>query len=76
MKIKVVFDDWRERGGNSVYQTEKGMDLSAGQFHSGTTFEGSIELNPDDEKELADAMADGYAPAFYVIPAERAARKA
>lgn len=76
MKIKLVFEDWRERGGRSIYMTPKGIDLSAGQFHSGTTFPGSIQLSFEDEQELVRAMTKGYAPVFYLIPVERAVRKA
>jgi len=76
MKIKLVFADWQERGGRSVYHTAVGVNLTVGQFHSGTTFSGSIRLSAEDEEELADAMRKGYQPVFCLLPADRAARKA
>jgi len=68
MKIKLVFDDWRKNG-ESVYQTEKGIDLSYGaaQFHSGTMFNAEIDLTEGDSKELQRALKQGYEPVFYVI---------
>lgn len=65
MKIKLVFSDWQLRG-KSVYNTEKGIQLSLGQFHSGTTFNGEIILDEDDEEELKQALKDGYEPVFCV----------
>ena len=63
MKIKLVFDDWKEKG-KSIYNTEKGIELSMGQFHSGTTFNGDITLDEEDEKELRRAIFNGYRPSF------------
>lgn len=66
IKVKLVFDDWQKKG-KSVYNTEKGMQLSEGLFHSGTTFEGSMEL-PSllDAQELEKAIKEGYQPVFWV----------
>ncbi len=66
MKIKLVFEDW-QRIGKSVYNTEKGIDLSSGQFHSGTTFDGEIKLDECDEQEIRASMKDGYNPVFWVM---------
>jgi len=65
MKIKLVFEDW-QKNGESVYSTANGIDLTLGDFHSGTTFNGEIELTKDQEEELNDAMAKGYYPVFWV----------
>jgi hypothetical protein len=65
MKIKLIFDDWRVAG-VSIYETIIGTALSSGQFHSGTTFDGEIELDADDEMELEDALAMGYTPVFRI----------
>lgn len=65
MKIELVFLDW-QKGGKSVYNTKKGVELSTGQFHSGTTFDGSIALDQEDAKELAGALKEGYHPCFWV----------
>jgi len=67
MKIRLVFDDWK-KDYKSVYNTEKGVDLSMGPFHSGTTFEAEIDLHESEEKELKKAMEEGFVPHFYVIP--------
>lgn len=66
MKIRLVFDDWRMHG-TSVYNSETGIELSMGDFHSGTTFDGTIELDDSDEEELNRAIKAGYQPAFYLI---------
>jgi hypothetical protein len=63
MKIKLVFTDWQDRNGKSVYQS----DLSLGQFHSGTTFPGEIELDEEDAHELEDALMAGNTPIFEVV---------
>ena len=65
MKIKLVFLDW-QKGGESIYSTDEGVELSMGLFHSGTTFEGSIVLDPEDAQELAEAIKQGYQPCFWV----------
>jgi len=66
MKIKLVFEDWK-RGGYSVYNTEIGTYLSAGDFHSGTTFKGDIDLDEEQYEELRMAFLKGYTPSFIVI---------
>ena len=75
MKIKLVFDDWyhipamgsfRPLGyGNS--EGEIRIELSMGDFHSGTVFEGEIELDPANAKELETAISKGYSPVFRLI---------
>ena len=69
MKVKLVFDDWRKQGTvGSIYNTVKGIDLSLGNFHSGTTFRAVLALSDKaDEAELAEALAAGYHPVFTVI---------
>ncbi len=65
MKIKLVFDDWLEEG-KTIYHTLKGVDLAMSDFHGGSTFQGTIKLNIDQEKELQDALKKGYRPVFWV----------
>ena len=76
MRVKIVFDDWRFRG-ESIYQTEKGLELSSGDFHSGTTFDVELSLrgknipeNIDLEMELLAAIEAGYSPVFYLVKRE------
>ena len=63
MNIKLIFDDWKKNF-VSIYDTEKGMELSSGVFHSGTTFDATIILNEENERQLRDALANGYKPYF------------
>lgn len=65
MKIKLVFDDWRKRL-KSIYSTKEGIELSMGDFHSGTTFNAEIELNIEQEEDLKEALESGATPVFYV----------
>ena len=65
MKIKLVFDDWRKKG-KSIYNTSEGIALSNHGFHSGSTFDGEINLGNWEEKELRKAIEEGYQPVFWV----------
>lgn len=62
MKIKLVFDDWRDSAGKSVYN-----NLSTGEFHAGTTFDGKIELDEELEFELRTCLERGHRPVFRVL---------
>jgi hypothetical protein len=64
---RLVFEDWRDREHRSIYNTPEGVELSMGSFHSGTTFEAELELDPDDSANLAAALRDGYRPVFYAV---------
>ena len=68
MRIKLVFDDWRDKNNHSVYATEQGVALSNGDFHSGTTFEATIET--DDAEWLREQLARGFVPVFYAVAAQ------
>ena len=63
MKVSLVFDDWQDNR-KSIYATEKGVALSMGAFHSGSTFKADIELDDEDAAELLDAMQEGFVPVF------------
>jgi hypothetical protein len=65
MKIKLVFDDWQKEG-KSIYSTEKGVELSMCNFHAGTTFDGEINLNKEQEEELKAALRKNYQPIFWM----------
>jgi len=64
MKIKLVFDDWRDFNHKSIYSTAKGISLSMGDFHSGSTFNATIEVSSP--KELEEYIKQRYYPVFYV----------
>lgn len=69
MKIKLIFTDWRKWDKDkrcSIYNTEIGCELSMGEFHGGTTFDGEICLTPENEKELTEAIKQGYKPIFCI----------
>lgn len=66
VQIDLVFDDWRDSENRSIYGTEAGMELSLGNFHPGTTFNGSIKLNDDEADELRAALKAGFTPVFYL----------
>jgi len=63
MKIKLIFDDWRNSRG---IRTDNSI-LNSGIFHSGTTFNGEIMLTPEDEAELKRHMEHGFRPVFWVM---------
>jgi hypothetical protein len=64
MKVTLVFQDWHAKDGGSVYMTEKGIELSMHDFHSGTVFSGCIDLDTQQEDELRTAISEGYEPVF------------
>lgn len=71
MRVKLVFKDWLNDKGESIYNTDEGIDLSIGEFHSGTTFDGAIYLLRLEEEELTKAIQNGYHPVFEVVIRER-----
>lgn len=66
MKVKLVFHDWLKKS-YSVYNTEKGLQLSSCDFHSGTTFDGEISLDNTQEEEIKKAFSEGFTPSFIVF---------
>ena len=65
MKIKLAFLDWKFRG-QSIYSTHWGLELTKGDFHSGSTFEGEIKLDRCQERELRKAILREYQPCFWI----------
>jgi len=69
LKLELVFHDWmKAETGESVYFTEKGVELSLGDFHAGTVFSAEIEVE-DYQGEFEIAAKDDIVPAFYVLQA-------
>jgi hypothetical protein len=67
MRVKLVFDDWRDAAtGRSVYTSMEGVALSMGDFHSGTVFDAEIELDSEQEQDLRASLAQGYRPVFWL----------
>ena len=67
MKVLVVFEDWKKEG-RSIYNTETGINLSTGSLHSGSTWEGTIDFDPDTELEIKERGK--YRIIFEIIPSE------
>lgn len=65
MKIKLVFHDWLENG-RSIYNTLVGVCLASGDFHHGTTFTGTIDVDEEQEDALREALSGDYIPAFWI----------
>ena len=69
MEIKLVFNDWRgwnKDGYGSIYNTEKGVELSLGDLHSGSTFDATIEVDEETAAQLTEAIKEGYIPQMLV----------
>ncbi len=66
MKINLVFKDWTQKGKPLTYIEALGPLM--GDFHSGSTFDGNITLDPWQEKELREALEKGFQPVFWVNP--------
>ena len=64
--VEFYFDDWKKKG-VSVYQTEKGVELSMNDFHSGTVFQGILMLDEEHGQALVEALKEGYTPTFTVF---------
>ena len=65
MKVELVFRDWEHKG-KSIYNTQKGVELSMGSFHSGSTFSAELELDDDQKRELRQILADRFTPVFWL----------
>lgn len=67
MKIKLVFETWKKFEDGvykDIYSTEEGIELSMGDFHSGTVFTGKIDVQ--DEEWLKEQIDNDYIPHFYI----------
>lgn len=69
-KIELVFMDWLDESGESIYCTEAGIELTLGNFHIGTIFDGGIELDEDSATELQIALEAGFRPVFVILQTE------
>ena len=68
MKFDLIFDDW-QKDGQSIYQTELGVQLSLGDLHSGTTWDN--HLPREILAEIREAWENFRAyPIFRLIPRE------
>ena len=68
MRIRLVFHTWLDKDGDFViYFTNKGIELSASDFHAGSAFDARIELDHDAAADLRAALDEGYKPVFYAV---------
>lgn len=65
MRVALVFQDL-EKNGKSVYSTQKGVHLSMGSFHSGSTFSADLDLDDGQKRELREILAEGFTPVFWM----------
>jgi len=65
MKIKLVLKDWTKKGKPLTHV--EALGLSMHDFHAGSAFDGNIQVDPWQEKELREAIAKGYQPVFCVF---------
>lgn len=59
-----VFSDWVNGNHESMNNTEKGVELSAGMLHAGSTFTGELYLPRMEEEAVRQALMEGYHPLF------------
>ena len=73
MRCAIIFEDWRKLGDSkSIYNTPLGLELSSGDLHSGTTFPAQIQLDPNVEEEIINAMQHHKSyPVFRIIPNDK-----
>jgi hypothetical protein len=67
MKAKLVFHDWINDSGESVYDTIEGVIAGGGDLHHGSIFHGTIEFDEDTIEDLRRALAEGIRPVFYLV---------
>jgi hypothetical protein len=72
MNVRMAFEDWKcRKTWKIVSSTEESIELSHGDFHHGSIFEGKIELYyPEDGSELKMALDEGFMPVFSVFKEE------
>jgi len=64
--IELVFDDWLKLGGKSA-SPEEYVELAHGDFHSGTVFDGTIELDEEQLEDFGNAIAKDFRPVFWIM---------
>lgn len=62
MKVKLVFDDWKNHG--RKVKGEEYVRLSEHDFHSGTTFDAEVFLDDEQRRELLGFCDEGFQPTF------------
>ena len=65
VKIKLVFDDWQDKQCKSVYSTK--YELTLGNFHSGSTWHGEIDIEESDLREIKRSISEGNRAIFELV---------
>lgn len=68
MRCRLVFQDWQRRG-ESIYATPEGIQLSEGDFHTGTVFTADVHFDDpvaEGDVRRADARFRAH-PVFLVL---------
>ena len=67
INLSLVFDDVR-RYGKSVYSSAEYIEkYAASNIHGGSTFPGTITLDPETADEFIELLRDGYRLVFWVL---------
>ena len=53
-----------EKDGKSVYNSPKGLAISLGSLHSGTTFTGLLSLSKEEMQDIETAIENDIHPVF------------
>ena len=64
MKIDLVFWDWRRLDGKPDDMAT--CEASMRDFHGGTTFRGTIDLDEEQAEDLRESLAKGLVPHFWI----------
>jgi len=70
MKCALALEDWRQVGRpDSIHSTPLGIELSLGDLHGGATWNATVELPPDIEREIEAAWREHRAyPVLRLMP--------
>jgi hypothetical protein len=60
MKVDLVFHDWLNEKGESVYNSQDGFYLTLGAFHAGSTVPAEIELDEEQVLDLQESISMGF----------------
>ena len=76
VRADFAFVTW-QKDGRSVYDTKDGEQFFRGDFHRGTRFKGTIELDNEEIKRIQEAEEKGIKPSFdlFIIEGDRRKRR-
>ena len=76
VRADFAFVTW-QKDGRSVYDTKEGEQFFAGDFHRGTRFKGTIELDSEEIARIQEAEEKGIKPSFdlFIVEGDRRKRR-